>query len=88
MPYKTLVDPDLTLRDLTLEDLMAQWPATIPVFLRHKMLCVGCLVTPFHTLQDACAEYRLDLVGFVVELEAAIKNSEYPDRSTQDDVHR
>jgi hybrid cluster-associated redox disulfide protein len=41
--------------DLPLEALITQWPDTIAVFVRHKMLCVGCLVNPFHTVTDACA---------------------------------
>jgi len=67
MTAKQLQDPDLPL-----EDLMAAWPETIPVFIRHKMLCVGCMVSPFHTVVDACAEYGLDVAGFYHELGAAI----------------
>lgn len=55
-----------------LGELISKWPATVPVFLGHKMLCVGCLVNPFHTLADACAEYGLDPHVFVAELNAAI----------------
>lgn len=58
--------------DLSLNELMAEWPAVIPVFLRHHMLCVGCLVNPFHTVDDACAEYGLDRDAFEAELVAAI----------------
>ena len=54
--------------DLPLADLMTAWPQTIPVFLRHGMLCVGCLVGPFHTVTDACAEYHLDEETFLAEL--------------------
>ncbi len=57
--------------DLPLADLMARWPQTIPVFMREKMLCVGCLVSPFHTVVDACREYDLDEDRFVAELLAA-----------------
>lgn len=57
--------------DLPLADLMQHWPATIPVFVRHKMLCVGCLISPFHTYVDACEEYGLDEDAFVAELKAA-----------------
>ena len=57
--------------DLTLSELMTQWPQTVPVFLRHKMLCVGCLICPFHTILDACTEYHLDRDAFVAELKAA-----------------
>jgi len=66
MPKPRAEDPDLPLADL-----MAAWPATIPVFLRHRMLCVGCLIAPFHTIADACAEYGLDEDAFTAELRAA-----------------
>ncbi|MFP7674489.1 DUF1858 domain-containing protein [Marivita sp. S0852] len=58
--------------DLPLADMMTQWPQTIAVFTRHKMLCVGCLVSPFHTIADACAEYHLDENDFLMELRSAI----------------
>ncbi|WP_323782772.1 DUF1858 domain-containing protein [Leisingera sp.] len=57
--------------DLPLADLMMHWPDTIQVFLRHKMLCVGCLIGPFHTIADACAEYSLDECDFLAELREA-----------------
>ncbi len=59
--------------DLSLSDLMTLWPQTVSVFLRHGMLCVGCLIAPFHTITDACAEYHLDEDLFVAELREAIK---------------
>lgn len=68
MPKPCVDDPDLPLAHL-----MSAWPATIPVFLRHRMLCVGCLIAPFHTIVDACAEYGLDEAAFVAELKAAIE---------------
>lgn len=60
-------DPDLLLRDL-----MEIWPETIPVFMRHKMLCVGCVIGPYHTVTDACSEYGLDKAEFLAELGRAI----------------
>ncbi|WP_044043147.1 DUF1858 domain-containing protein [Octadecabacter antarcticus] len=59
--------------DLPLEALMTQWPDTIPVFVRHKMLCVGCQVSPFHTVIDACAEYGLDVDVFYAELASSVR---------------
>jgi hybrid cluster-associated redox disulfide protein len=67
MPNSRLDDPDLSLADM-----MARWPQTIGVFLRHKMLCVGCLVNPFHSVRDACAEYGLNCDALYEELWAAI----------------
>lgn len=64
--------PNLDDPDLELDTLMTQWPETIAVFLRHNMLCVGCMINPFHTVIDACLEYNLDEEEFRQELREAI----------------
>lgn len=64
--------PRLNDPDLLLIDLLRIWPETGQVFLKHQMLCVGCLIAPFHTVVDACAEYNLDPDAFMSELQAAV----------------
>ncbi len=64
--------PDFDDPDMALDTLMRLWPETIAVFLRHKMLCVGCMVNPFDTVVDACHEYDLDEAAFRTELRAVI----------------
>ncbi|WP_298863958.1 DUF1858 domain-containing protein [uncultured Sulfitobacter sp.] len=58
--------------EMPLDTLMSLWPETVSVFLRHKMLCVGCMVASFHTVIDACREYDLDEWVFRAELHAAV----------------
>jgi len=67
MPRPSLDDPDLPLADL-----MAAWPETIPVFVRHRMHCIGCPISPFHTIVDVCAEYHVSEDEFLAELRDAI----------------
>lgn len=57
--------------ELSLAELMAHWPQTVAVFVRHRMLCPGCQVGPFHTISDACAEYDLEPDLFLSELKRA-----------------
>ncbi len=45
--------------DLTVDEVMCRWPATIAVFLRRRMACIGCAVGPFHTVAEASAQYGL-----------------------------
>lgn len=61
--------------DLPLSEMMQHWPETVAVFLRHKMICVGCLINPFHTYVDACEEYGLDEATFLAELKQAVAES-------------
>ncbi len=67
MPLRRFYNPDLPL-----SDLMKDWPETRSVFIRHQMLCVGCLVAPFHTVRDACLEYGLNIDAFYEELIATL----------------
>ncbi|MGB7240569.1 MAG: DUF1858 domain-containing protein [Sulfitobacter sp.] len=60
------------LSDLSLVDMMDRWPQTIEVFIRNKMLCVGCSIAPFHTIHDACVEHDLDEQVICDELSVAI----------------
>ncbi|MXU66557.1 DUF1858 domain-containing protein [Oceanomicrobium pacificus] len=55
MTRHALPDPDLSL-----DDLIRDRPEVVPVLLRFELLCVGCLVAPFHTLADACAEHDVE----------------------------
>jgi hybrid cluster-associated redox disulfide protein len=48
------IDPNLTVAEL-----LAAWPQTIPVFLSHRMACVGCSMAAFETLCDAARIYGI-----------------------------
>lgn len=56
---------------LTVAEVLSQWPATIPVFLRHQTACVGCVMARFETLDEVAAIYGLDQRQFVAELRRA-----------------
>lgn len=64
----TSMPQDLDDPDLSLEAMFRRWPPTAAVFLEHAMLCVGCPISPFHTVIDACFEYGLDETAFRAEL--------------------
>ena len=66
MPFS--LDPDLPVNEI-----MRRWPATIRVMIRHRMLCIGCPVGPFHTVADAAAAHALDEAGFMAELVSVIR---------------
>jgi hybrid cluster-associated redox disulfide protein len=60
--------------DLTVEHILAVWPQTLPVFIRFHMLCIGCPVTPFHTLRDACLAHGMELEPLESVLQAAVSS--------------
>lgn len=57
--------------NMPVEDVMRHWPATIRVFLDHRMHCIGCPISCLHTVRDACREHDVDPDVFLRKLRKA-----------------
>lgn len=64
------MEPAIDDADLPLSRLFALWPEAGHAFLEARMLCFGCPIARFHTVADACHEYRLDEEAFRRRLRA------------------
>ncbi len=64
------------LLNLTVAEILDRWPQTIPVFLRHRMACVGCVMAPFETLLDVATIYNVHLGQFLSELQTCMSSME------------
>jgi hybrid cluster-associated redox disulfide protein len=62
------IDPEMTV-----DEIMRRWPATIRVMIRHRMLCIGCPIGVFHTVVDACDAHHIDPESFSKELLGAMR---------------
>jgi len=58
---------------MTISEILDRWPEIIPIFLRHKMACVGCSLADFMTLEDALDIYHLNKESFIEEIKNAIQ---------------
>ncbi len=58
--------------DLTVDQLLNRWSQVIPVFMRLRLSCVGCPMSPFETLDTVAKIYGLPLDRLMNELETAI----------------
>ena len=63
------IDPNLTV-----DEVMRRWPATIGVFIRHRMGCIGCSIAPFHSIEDSSVEHDIPVALLMAELMAAIND--------------
>ncbi|WP_312857884.1 DUF1858 domain-containing protein [Mesorhizobium zhangyense] len=63
------IDPDMSV-----DEIMRRWPATIRVMIRHRMLCIGCPIGIFHTVADAAAAHAMEEATLVAELLAAMRS--------------
>lgn len=55
-----------------LDDLMTTYKVTIPIFIRRKMMCIGCPVVRLHDVREACYEHGVPLDEFLAEVNGAI----------------
>ena len=69
------LDPDPVEKDQSVDSVMRRGPATIRVFIEHRMLCVGCPIGTLHTVEEACAAHRLDLTPLLQALRQAAHRS-------------
>lgn len=60
------------------DDLMRANTAVIPVFLRHRMMCVGCPVGRLHDVAEACREHGVAVDAFLAEIRRAIAAGDEP----------
>jgi hybrid cluster-associated redox disulfide protein len=65
-----MADPIIT-AELAVGEVMRRWPATIRVFLRHRMGCIGCTMAAHDSIAVASAEYAVPLGRLLSELETA-----------------
>ncbi len=62
------IDPDMTV-----DEIMRRWPATIGVMIAYKMVCIGCPIGVFHTVTDVCEAHGIDEDAFSADLLAAMQ---------------
>jgi hybrid cluster-associated redox disulfide protein len=57
---------------MSVYDLLNNWPQAIPVFIQHRMACVGCSMSSFETLGDAAKIYGIAPDVLLEEISQAI----------------
>ena len=55
------------------DDLMTTYPNTIAVFIRRRMMCIGCPVARLHDVAEACREHRVPIEDFLADVNAAAR---------------
>lgn len=57
--------------DCLVQDVVEHHPQTILIFARHGLQCVGCYISPFHTIADTAREYTMALELLLHDLNQA-----------------
>ncbi len=58
--------------DCLVQEVVERHPQTIAIFARHGLKCVGCYISPFHTIADSARESAMALEPLLGDLNQAI----------------
>jgi hybrid cluster-associated redox disulfide protein len=57
----------------SIDDALTRYPHLASLFMRHHMICVGCDIARFHTVEEAAQMYEMDPVELLYEMRTAIE---------------
>ncbi len=63
---------------ITINELISTHPGAISIFMRRRLLCIGCPANTFHTLEDVSRLYGISLKQLQEELREAIGSRKKP----------
>jgi hybrid cluster-associated redox disulfide protein len=63
---------------MTVGELIVQHPSAMDIFIKKRMLCIGCPAQDCHTLEDVAEIYGYSRENFLRTLSKAIKNDKKP----------
>lgn len=65
----------LITKDMSLADIVNQWPETVAVFRQYGMGCLGCAIANFETLEQGVMAHQIDLDDILCDLNMAATGS-------------
>ena len=73
---KEILPLALKLPNMTIADVMRQWPQTSKLFIKLNMVCVGCEIAPFCSIIDAARDYKMSVDTLVSALIIVIEEND------------
>ena len=63
-------------RDMSIADIVQNYPQTVRVFLSHGLMCVGCAAARFENLEQGATAHGIDVDELLKDLNAAVGNGD------------
>jgi hybrid cluster-associated redox disulfide protein len=57
--------------DSLVHEVIDRYPGSVTVFVQYRLQCIGCYISPFHTIADVAREYALGLDPLLTDLNQA-----------------
>lgn len=59
-------------KEMPIGQVVRDHPETIPVFLRHGLMCVGCAVARFENIEQGALAHGIDVDALITALNEAV----------------
>lgn len=61
-------------KDMTIEEVVTQYPETMMVFIRHGLHCVGCHVSAFENIEEGAQAHGINVDALVADLNKVVSS--------------
>ena len=61
-------------KEMTIEEVVTQYPETMVVFMRHGLHCVGCHVSAFENIEDGAMAHGINVDALVADLNKVVES--------------
>ena len=62
--------------DMAIGQVVSEYPATINVFFKHGLGCVGCAVARFENIQQGATAHGIDVDALINDLNEAVSQAQ------------
>ena len=59
-------------KDMTIGDVVQNYPQTIEVFLKHGLMCFGCAIARFENVEQGAMAHGINVEALVTDLNTAV----------------
>ncbi len=63
-------------KDMSLVEVVRNYPETIPIFMSYGMGCLGCAAAMFETIEQGALAHGIDVDALIKDLNEAISKGE------------
>jgi|WetSurMetagenome_2_1015567.scaffolds.fasta_scaffold00146_32 hybrid cluster-associated redox disulfide protein len=67
-----IMSKDKISEDMTIKDVIDNYPETAMVFMRYNVGCIGCLAASFEKVKDIATVHGIDIKALVKDLNQAV----------------
>jgi len=63
----------LITKEMSIGDIVDQYPETVSVFISHGLGCIGCAIAQFETLEEGAMAHGIDVEALIKDLNKSLE---------------